>query len=1117
MLALGADPTADPRTAFAWNTNITSYVRYSDRIRIARGRSDEQSQTPPSRCAFTLTNNDARFTVHNPSGPYYGQFGLNTPVRVEVNPGTGWVTRFVGFVSELAAGRDTSGNDRTVQVTASGVLRRLGQGNTPAKSLTMSIAQYQAEAFAATHLITTYWPLEDAAGTTAAATGLPAGTPMAVAGTVTFAAVTPPAGSAANPNVSAGSLVGVCNETPNTGAWSTNFYFNCTGDCRVVSWTTTGTLSWFVDVTSTTVTIGNDGGGSAALSADYTDGEWHVITVFGFDDGGAVTFSIFGDSDSASSFTAGTAGRVSVVTVNPSTDADLVSVGHIIVGGTSTSSFTTSSMNGDPGASAMANFAGVAGFNDVAVDYTASIIFDTELMGPQSVGPLLSTLQECADADEGLMLDRITGELGFESHFDRENLSVALALDWAEHELQPNVKPVDDDQRIRNDWTITSPVTAGQVVDEDGPLGVTAVGRYDDTATLNLYTNDQPRQHAGWKVNLGTIHETRFPGVVINLAHDPGLIAAWLAADVGSRLTIANPPADVAPEQIDQIIEGYSEQIDQFMWVAALNCAPYEPYKIFELTGDQTGTSEFVGRLAGDANAAIRGALTNSATSIPFDPNRYRWTTTHAGLVLPGTSGNYVSTPDAAALDVVGDIDIRADVTLADWTPSGTSVFVAKWGAAGNRSYLFQLTTGGLLELAWSANGTATIVKDSTTAVSITEGRLAVRATLDVDNGAAGNDVTFYTAPTIDGPWTQLGATVTTATATSIFSGNLAVEVGAQSIGTVSLLTGTVHAAKILDGIGGTEVANPDFTIQVPGSTSFTDTAGRTWTVNGTIPVIIESDFPFDLRLLASKTVPGTGGEVVTVSSIATTPVTYVAATAHVHADNASVTPTISASAAADDLLLILAAIRSSGTGTMSTPAGYTRLPVFAVTDNVQLFAKVHSGSEVNPAIVPSGGSTGDTVSAQMAVIRGTPTSLTDLADIVVDSSILLNASAQNVAYPGLYPQQEGCFVLAVMWKQDDHAGVATLSGFTEIDDPTTTTGNDQSLAWDYQIQTRPAVVNEGSFVVTGGASAISRAAVVAFAAGYQTATVTRSTNGVMKAHTAATKIEVEDAFVLGL
>jgi hypothetical protein len=222
-------------------------------------------------------------------------------------------------------------------------------------------------------------------------------------------------------------------------------------------------------------------------------------------------------------------------------------------------------------------------------------------------------------------------------------------------------------------------------------------------------------------------------------------------------------------------------------------------------------------------------------TSVPLTLAGF---TPAGGVLLNGVSGTYVNTPDNAVLDIVGDIDLRVDFTPNDWTPAGTAALISKWGVAGQRSYLFQLTTTGLLELAWSADGTATIVKDSTAAIPITQGRLVVRATLDVNNGAAGNDVIFYYGPTLDGPWTQLGTTVTTAGVTSIFSGTLAVEIGSQSLGTTSMLAGVVHAAQIHPGINVAPVATPNFDAQAVGTTSFVDSAGRTWTLQGSALII---------------------------------------------------------------------------------------------------------------------------------------------------------------------------------------------------------------------------------------------------------------------------------------
>lgn len=204
-------------------------------------------------------------------------------------------------------------------------------------------------------------------------------------------------------------------------------------------------------------------------------------------------------------------------------------------------------------------------------------------------------------------------------------------------------------------------------------------------------------------------------------------------------------------------------------------------------------------------------------------------------LSLPGSAGAYASTPDAAALDITGDIDLRVDVALADWTPAAEQSLISKFVATGNqRSWRLYVNTAGTLGLATTADGTTQLFAASTVAVGAANGaRVAVRATLDVDNGSAQRVATFYTAPSIAGPWTQLGAPVTTAGATSLFSGTAPVEVGSFNAGAGSPATGTFYAAEVRNGIAGTVVADPTFG-RATATTTFNDTTGKTWTRNGT-------------------------------------------------------------------------------------------------------------------------------------------------------------------------------------------------------------------------------------------------------------------------------------------
>lgn len=212
------------------------------------------------------------------------------------------------------------------------------------------------------------------------------------------------------------------------------------------------------------------------------------------------------------------------------------------------------------------------------------------------------------------------------------------------------------------------------------------------------------------------------------------------------------------------------------------------------------------------------------------------------GVRLDGSSGTFISTPDHADLDITGDIDIRVVVAMDDWTPSATSTLLAK-GTAGSvqpNIYALQVLSPGLsnrLAFIWSADGANELQAFSTVAPTVADRKfLGVRVTLDVDNGASGRDIKFWTksdlALEFNTGWTQLGATVTQANTTAIANGTGSLRLGERSQ-TGSLLAGVVRRAVVKNGIDGTIAVDADFSRTPFGSKSVTDLAGKQWTLNG--------------------------------------------------------------------------------------------------------------------------------------------------------------------------------------------------------------------------------------------------------------------------------------------
>lgn len=221
------------------------------------------------------------------------------------------------------------------------------------------------------------------------------------------------------------------------------------------------------------------------------------------------------------------------------------------------------------------------------------------------------------------------------------------------------------------------------------------------------------------------------------------------------------------------------------------------------------------------------------------------------GLVLKAQStGRSETISDSAGLSITGDTDIRVDMELLAvdngslWGLGDFDIASKFSNSDPARSWTFT-QRAGKLRLNWFTAGTTGSVKqaESTVAVPAGSGRKAVRVTIDVNNGASGNTVTFYTAPDISGPWTQLGATVVQAGVTSIFDGTAVLRIGANpdaSTWTVNqAAAATIYSAELRNGIGGTLAANPIYTNRPidnnPLTTElFQDAQGNWWFPSGT-------------------------------------------------------------------------------------------------------------------------------------------------------------------------------------------------------------------------------------------------------------------------------------------
>ena len=236
-------------------------------------------------------------------------------------------------------------------------------------------------------------------------------------------------------------------------------------------------------------------------------------------------------------------------------------------------------------------------------------------------------------------------------------------------------------------------------------------------------------------------------------------------------------------------------------------------------------------------------------------PFRVGVTEDRSFALLDDTDTARVKTTDKAVLDTT-DLDARIEFEPDNWTGRGSNgmLLCAKYRrtASANRSWAITVSASGYPMLWWSTDGATPTSVTHATPLPVQYGPIALRVTLDVDNGAAGHTITWYTSDTITGTWTQLGSPRTAAGTTTIFAGTADIELGRFDDGQQGGLAGIygfrgrIYAFQLYGTIGGSLVANADIGAQARHSVLWSDGLGtpNTWTVEGSAEVTPD-DFRF--------------------------------------------------------------------------------------------------------------------------------------------------------------------------------------------------------------------------------------------------------------------------------
>lgn len=637
-----------PGVTFSPGTQITTHIRTIGRsimVKVHRA-------ADPVPAAWQLVVQDDAVDGVNVGFFQWRQSSQTNTTTLTIYDITARSSVYTGQVPEWPVRWPSkSGADCVTPVAASGILRWLKQGQPPLEApIPQQLSSYRPQA---------YWRLDEGSTSTSAGDSVAYGFPAR--GTdVTFGNDESPPGAVASVSLN---TAGTSRLSGTVRTWNLGNgdgaiigYFKLASgtvpasDTPFIEVRTAGDVSrWVISIASSGIAlnsydrnnIGVVTGMAGALGIDPT--RWFAVSLE-FEKVGSADTLVQLNWHQVGSTTFWSAGstqvtnrlltRITDVTVIAPGDGMLVSnlwVGPSTVPFVNTSFIQVSS--GFAGETDVERIKRVFGYAGIEVFVAPG---SGRRLGPQPKNATVFDVARDAElAGYGLLYER-GAVLGYLPWTARVNPPVTMALDWAQGHLDEAPEPTDDDQRLVNRWTSSRPDGGSRVAEDAASIARRRL--YADGETVNVQQDDQLSDDAGWHVAVGSVDALRWPRIKINLTRNPSLIFGWLACRVGSRITIANLPEQVAGEVADLIVEGFEIEIDtDYKWTVEISCSLARPWTEAAVWGSARGdslSSELVTAVNSSATAlSLRALVYEDTWANPAAPGDY--SIKMAGEVMP--------------------------------------------------------------------------------------------------------------------------------------------------------------------------------------------------------------------------------------------------------------------------------------------------------------------------------------------------------------------------------------------------------------------------------------------------------------------------------------------------
>lgn len=655
-IAPGATLSGNP-ASYPWR-DVTSDVAWHEPINLTTGAADEAGETN-SQLAWTFRDNNARYDVENAMSDLYGLWDVGTPVELAINlgDGSGWIVKAIEYVAEIGDDYTTAPYRVQRDIVAGGLFRRLGAQRALASTITRNMRSTKA---------VRYYRLEDGSDSRSAVSDVAGIAPMdqlnsalpsfasrtGVAGSLPVTAFGP--GQTLNVNFATYTPIG----TSLTWQWLQNVKTLTThNNLAVMRMTGTKVFYWqvFQDpgfcprlycidglgntlYTSTAFGIAAGMVGDGANRPDSHPWWWMSVqlTASGSDvvisykmcaqwvDGNGVGQSI-SYTLSSDTVTGVALGSATGFTIAPLGAVEDVAIGHMGLfdsGVNSPLASGTAAVIGWP-QSAGTRIAGVANEAGLPNSVTGN---PTVQLGAQDSGTVLNLFRAASLADHGILDDSL-GKVDYRGLYDLYNLTPVVTLDGQDRSIFHPFRPVRDDQKRKNEVTVSRPGGSSATVDDFTDQAKS--GLYTDSPSLSLGSDADLINHAQFGVTIGTQPGKRYPQVTLDLLRAPALARPWLGMRLGDRFQVANPPRGGTRVGVQLQLRGTNEMwLNRRHWTVTCNTVLADPYNVGVFDDPVLGRAE-----ADDGTVTVPAETDIASTSLSV--------ATSAGHPLPIDSATF--------------------------------------------------------------------------------------------------------------------------------------------------------------------------------------------------------------------------------------------------------------------------------------------------------------------------------------------------------------------------------------------------------------------------------------------------------------------------------------------